>query len=91
MKQIETYTANRDIEALRRALAEGEVELVFVKRNERYRVARATRCLELIPDSDRPKGTTRRRESDTAMAFYDLDKGAWRSFRIDYLLDFKPN
>ncbi len=75
-----------DIDQLETRLAEGEVRLVFMKKDGTVREARGTRASHLIPPQNRPKGV--RRPSPQVLCFFDLDKGEWRCLRRDSLLGF---
>ena len=72
---------------LRNALYEGIVNFEFIKKDGSIRHARGTTCPDLVPADDTPKGA-RTPEQQAAydrqtVAFYDIDKKAWRSMRID--------
>ena len=76
-----------DIQDLRKALNEGVVLFQFQKKDGTLRDARGTTCPDLIPSDNTPKGK-RTPEQQAAflrqtVAFYDIDKKAWRSMRID--------
>ena len=72
---------------LRTALNEGVVLFTFVKKDGTLRHARGTTCPDLLPEVDTPQG--KRKPEVQALyerqtvAFYDIDKKAWRSMRID--------
>jgi len=80
---------NHDIDDLQARLAEGEVRLIFLKKDGSTRDARGTRAPDLIPYEDHPKGI--KTPSIEVLCFYDLDKGAWRSLRRENLLGFIEN
>ena len=76
-----------NINDLRRALNEGVVNFEFVKKDGSLRTARGTTGPDLVPMDNMPKGA-RTPEQQAAyqrqtVAFYDIDKKAWRSMRID--------
>ena len=76
-----------NINDLRRALNEGVVLFEFIKKDGSLRHARGTTCPDLLPTENMPKGV-RTPEQQAAyqrqtVAFYDIDKKAWRSMRID--------
>ena len=76
-----------DINDLRKALNEGVVLFQFQKKDGTLRDARGTTCPDLIPSDNMPKGK-RTPEQQAAflrqtVAFYDIDKKAWRCMRID--------
>lgn len=69
---------------LKTLLSEGRVTFTFKKTNGETRTATGTRILKSsiamgFTDADMPKGI--RREIPGVIAFWDIDKGAWRSVR----------
>ena len=76
-----------DIQDLRKALNEGIVLFQFVKKDGTLRHARGTTCPDLVPTPDTPKGV--RTPEQQTVAFYDIDKKAWRCMRIDTLWEYK--
>ena len=75
------------------ALKEGLVHFEFIKKDGTKRYARGTTSPDLIPTDDTPKNK-RTPEQQAAynrqtVTFYDIDKKAWRSMRIDTIWDFK--
>ena len=76
-----------DINDLRKALNEGVVLFQFQKKDGTLRDARGTTCTDLIPSDNMPKGKRTPEQQAAFMrqtvAFYDIDKKAWRSMRID--------
>lgn len=72
---------NKDFEQFKEKIAQGETEFVFLKKDGSFRIARGSRAPEDIPEDLRPRGL--RRPSDTALSFFDLDKGEWRGMVID--------
>ena len=76
-----------DINDLRKALNEGVVLFQFQKKDGTLRDARGTTCPDLIPSDNMPKGKRTSEQQAAFMrqtvAFYDIDKKAWRSMRID--------
>ena len=89
----EALQAAWDMHYLRRWLALGIAEFTYIKRNGDTRTARGTLCPELIPVSKAPKGVLQR-EIDAGLAepnyksiaYYDLDREAWRAFNIENFL-----
>ena len=81
------------INDLRTALHEGIVIFQFVKKDGTLRAARGTTCPDLVPESDTPKGARTPAQQAAynrqTVAFYDIDKKAWRSMRIDTLWSYK--
>ena len=81
------------INDLKKALSEGIVLFEFIKKDGTLRHVRGTTCPDLVPNDDKPKGK-RTPEQQAAfqrqtVAFYDIDKKAWRSMRIDTLWNWK--
>jgi hypothetical protein len=73
-------------EPLKTALRQGEVEVTFTKTGGEVRTMRCTTSLDLIPEQPaKDPGTTTKtkRPNPDVQAVWDLDKGAWRSFRFD--------
>lgn len=69
---------------LKTLLSEGQVTFTFKKANGEIRTATGTRILNPavamgFTEDDKPKGTGR--EIPGVIAFWDIDKGAWRSVR----------
>lgn len=74
---------------LKTLLSEGQVTFTFIKTNGEIRTATGTRILKSsvamgFTDADMPKGTGR--EIPGVIAFWDIDKGAWRSVREDSII-----
>lgn len=74
---------------LKTLLSEGQVTFTFKKANGDARTATGTRILKSsvamgFTDADMPKGTGR--EIPGVIAFWDIDKGAWRSVREDSII-----
>ena len=76
-----------NIPELKQALYEGVVLFQFVKRDGTLRHVRGTTCPDLVPTDDTPKGArkpeTQAKFDRQTVAFYDIDKKAWRCMRID--------
>ncbi|MBQ4394469.1 MAG: DUF2693 domain-containing protein [Paludibacteraceae bacterium] len=68
--------------SLRTALQNGILRFRFVKANGDIRDAKGTLHPLLIPDDKAPKGTETGKPDFSTIAFFDLDKQEWRSFRI---------
>ena len=82
-----------NIPDLKKALNEGIVLFEFIKKDGSLRHARGTTCPDLVPSDDTPKN--KRTPEQQALydrqtvAFYDIDKKAWRSMRIDALWSYQ--
>ena len=78
---------------LKKALYEGVVLFEFVKKDGTLRHARGTTCPDLLPADDAPKGKRTPEQQAlyerTTVAFYDIDRKAWRPMRIDTLWNYK--
>lgn len=77
------------VQDLKTLLGEGQVTFTFRKANGEIRTATGTRILKSsvamgFTDADMPKGTGR--EIPGVIAFWDIDKGAWRSVREDSII-----
>ena len=76
-----------DTSDLKHALNEGIVLFEFIKKDGTLRHVRGTTCADLVPMDDAPKGKRTPAQQAlydrTTVAFYDIDKKAWRSMRID--------
>jgi hypothetical protein len=72
---------------IKEILTAGEAVVTFEKVNGEIRTMRCT----LVPEVVEPhiKGTGSRK-SFTALPVFDLDIGAWRSFRIDSVISVVP-
>ena len=82
-----------NIPDLKKALHEGIVLFQFQKIDGSLRPVRGTTCPDLVPTPDTPKGV-RTPEQQAAykrqtVVFYDIDKKAWRSMRIDALWSYQ--
>ena len=61
------------------------VQFSYFKTDGSIRQARGTLSLDLIPEDKRPKTESpkkKRKENYGAFTYYDLDRAAWRSFKI---------
>lgn len=81
-----------NIPELKQALYEGIVLFEFIKRDGTLRHVRGTTCPDLVPTDDTPKGKrspeTQAKFDRQTVAFYDIDKKAWRCMRIDTIWDY---
>lgn len=74
---------------LKAALENGLVTFKFKKANGEVRSATGTRMLNSAialgySEEHKPKGV--RKEIEGVIAFWDIDKGAWRSCRVDSII-----
>ena len=82
-----------NIPDLKQALNEGIVLFQFIKKDGSTRHARGTTCPDLVPTDDAPKGKRTPEQQEayerTTVAFYDIDRKAWRSMRIDTIWSYQ--
>lgn len=69
---------------IKRMLQEGIVSLGYCKQDGQLNQRKGTRNLALIPEPFHPNGRGKDNDSE-AIAYFDLCKGAWRSFKLDCL------
>ena len=76
-----------DREIMKEKLRVGNCTVVFTKSDGTERTMLCTLQESAIPVDARPKvqGT---KQSDQALAVWDLEKQGWRSFRIDSVVSF---
>jgi len=72
-----------DFHWLRQMLTKGIVNFRYTKSDGSLRQARGTLRMDVIPEDKRPKGTATHKPNYKNMAYYDLDREAWRSFDIN--------
>lgn len=73
------------IEQLKQKLRSGQiVKFVYLKSNGDIRVAYGTTNADILKDKVRGWGDSR--ENYATSAYYDLEKGGWRSFRWENLI-----
>jgi len=76
---------------LKKLLLENILTVVFTKKDGTEREMRCTLKAEHLPivekhEDDEAKKD--KKQSDTSIAVWDLDKSAWRSFRIDSVVSY---
>jgi len=71
------------VQNLRTRLQEGPTDFAFRTKSGNLRIARGTVNLDYIPQEFHPKGGE---ASPKVVAFFDLEKGAWRSFQTTSLV-----
>lgn len=69
---------------VRVAMRANVVTFYFIKKDGTKREAHGTLNLSAIPSNQKP--TTRRESSTAIQTYYDIDREAWRSFKIQTLL-----
>ena len=77
---------------LKSLLHEREVTVFFTKKDGTERELRCTLAESKIPQEKLPKNSGKSK-SDDALAVFDVEKSAWRSFRWDSVtkIDFQLN
>lgn len=70
------------ISELKQKIQNEVVSFQFQKKDGTIRDARGTTKMEIIPEENHPTGGAKTL-SDDVVRFYDMDKGEWRSFRIE--------
>ena len=77
------------METLRKGMQNGIVRFWFTKKDGSIRDAKATLHPLLIPLDKMPHMDLQHQPVYTAIAFFDLDKQEWRSFRITDFLSIR--
>lgn len=86
-------TSENVADVLREKLHQGEVNFVFKKADGSQRRALGTTNLDLVPQDLWPKDMTSVEESAEKqkdmgiVRFFDLEKGAWRSCKVENILE----
>ena len=70
------------------ALNSGIARFSYFKRDGTLREAIGTRYLPIIPADKQPKGIVDRHPVYSAITYFDLEKGDWRSFKITEFIGF---
>ncbi len=78
------------MEKLIEFLSEGEVTVDFTKIDGAPRTMNCTTSEEIIPVQNIVKESSKKKNDEVAVV-WDLDKSAWRSFRLDSVNAFKYN
>lgn len=74
---------------LKGILREGEVNVKFVKKDGSERDMRCTLKADLLPEqTDLEEQVQKKTPNPDLLAVWDLDKNAWRSFRVDSIIGF---
>ncbi len=80
----ETDFRNELIDQLRNHICEA----IFTKKDGTERVMNCTLMSEKLPEAQKENDGNSKKENKDILVVWDLDKNAWRSFRIDSLLKF---
>ena len=76
-------------DGLKDILTKSVASVTFTKKDGTSRVMRCTLKEELLPVVDTDSDKKERKQSDESLAVWDLDKNAWRSFRVDSVNKFE--
>lgn len=76
-----------DIESLKEILKESRVRVEFTKVDGTHRSMICTKNINSIPAASIPNGTGKK-VNDTVISVFDLEKTAWRSIRIDSIVNW---
>ena len=86
-------TSENVADVLREKLLNGEVNFVFKKADSSRRAAVGTTNLDIVPQDLWPKDitsveeSTEKQKDSGVVRFFDLEKGAWRSCKVDNILE----
>jgi hypothetical protein len=76
---------------LKKLLVENILSVTFKKKDGTERVMKCTLMAEHLPVTEKhedDEAKKDKKQSDTNIAVWDLDKNAWRSFRIDSIVSY---
>ena len=78
-------------EALVKSLQKNVMSVVFTKVNGEERTMRCTLSQYIVPEITWREeiDTSKRKVNEDVVAVWDIDKDAWRSFRLDSITDLK--
>lgn len=69
-------------------LKERNMSITFTKKDGTERIMNCTLRPDALPEiTELTRTSTKRREPDGAIAVWDLDQSAWRSFRYDSVVE----
>ena len=74
---------NMTKDQVKKLLAVGVATVTFIKKDGTVRVMQATLDPKNLPVVEARVNVTPRKENPDVVAVYDMEKSAWRSFRID--------
>lgn len=80
-------------EDLKKLLKTTVLTVNFKKKDDSVRKMVCTLNEEYLPDVDQDNTESKRtkKESTDAIAVWDLEKQAWRSFRLDSIINYETN
>jgi len=74
---------------LKNKLSKGIATVAFIKKDGTKRVMKATLAPEHLPVVEARANATPRKENPDVLAVFDMEKKAFRSFRIDSIQSFE--
>ena len=78
---------------LKKLLHEHTLNVIFTKKDGTERAMHCTLLPEHLPAIDKQEGDEvkpLKKQSEESIAVWDIDKKAWRSFRIDSIVSYVP-
>lgn len=84
--------SNEAAEVLRNKLKLGYTKFVFKKKDGSRREAMGTTNLEAIPQEFWPKDMDNEEQkprNEAIVTYYDMEKGAWRSCKVENILEIE--
>jgi hypothetical protein len=78
-----------DRDEMKSRLREGVCNVTFTKVNGETRVMKCTLNESIVPLATEAEIAKPRKENDSIVAAWDLDKQDWRSFRVDSVVAFE--
>jgi hypothetical protein len=79
-------------EDIKKLLHEHTLNVIFTKKDGTERAMHCTLLPEHLPAIDKQEGDEvkpLKKQSEESIAVWDIDKKAWRSFRIDSIVSYK--
>lgn len=67
------------------------VTVNFKKKDDTLRKMICTLNEEYLPETEERENKRTKSESSEAIAVWDIEKRAWRSFRLDSIVDYETN
>ena len=74
---------------IQKILRDRVATVTFTKKDGTERVMKCTLNESSIPAAHRPKGEAPRKENDTVVAAFDVEKEGWRSFTIESIINIQ--
>ncbi len=79
-------------EDIKKLLQDNTLSVLFTKKDGTQRTMLCTLNTDLLPVADKKEGDEVKKEkkqNEESLAVWDLEKNAWRSFRIDSIVSYK--